>query len=191
MDEPKQLFGPAHERDIFDNWPSYWPRVENHVIQHRVTVGQYQSFTELLKAKASEREIEYFFSQNGEVLSLIIWLFSTGHHMSWIFPKEQVRPPSGNVGGLIPDYLLAGASSIGVEWFVLELKGADKRAFSRRGNRISLSNEANRGVSQLLNYIDICSRDQAYLRDGLELVGGKSEDCWIFSLGSRPLRVAF
>jgi hypothetical protein len=91
--------------------------------------------------------------------------------MSWIFPKEQIRPSSGSVGGLIPDYLMAGASSNGVEWFVLELKGADKRAFTKARKRVSLSADANQGVCQLLNYIDLCSRDQAFLRDGLELTG--------------------
>jgi Domain of unknown function (DUF4263) len=98
-------------------------------------------------------------------------MFSTGHHMSWIFPKEQIRPPSGSLGGLIPDYLLAGASSNGLEWFVLELKGADKRAFVKRGKRVLLSSDANAGICQLLNYIDRSAHDQAYLRDGLELAG--------------------
>jgi hypothetical protein len=171
MSEPERLFSArrAHRNDLYNNWPSHWPRIANHVIQHDVTIEQYQRFVDLLDAKASERELENFFSGNREVLSLTISTFSTGHHMSWIFPKEQVRPPSGKIGGLIPDYLLAGASSGGVEWFVLELKGADKKAFSSHGNRILLSNETN--SCQLLNYIDFCSRDQAYLRDGLELKG--------------------
>lgn len=102
---------------------------------------------------------------------MAIWMFSTGHHMSWIFPKEQIRPSSDPVGGLIPDYLMAGANSNGVDWFVLELKGADKRAFNKAGKRVSLSGDANKGVCQLLNYIDLASRDQAYLRDGLALSG--------------------
>src|SRR6516162_2928281 len=102
---------------------------------------------------------------------MAIWMFYTGHHMSWIFPKEQIRPSSDPVGGLIPDYLMAGASSSGVDWFVLELKGADKRAFGKTGKRVSLSLDVNKGICQMLNYIDRSCRDQAYLRYGLELSG--------------------
>jgi hypothetical protein len=66
---------------------------------------------------------------------------------------------------------MAGAGSYGVRWFVLELKGADKHAFKKTGKLVSLSANANNGVCQLLNYMDSSSRDQAYLRDGLELTG--------------------
>jgi hypothetical protein len=90
--------------------------------------------------------------------------------MSWVFPKEQIRPPTRRVGGgLIPDYLLAGARSGGIDWFVLELKGPDKRAFSKTRQSVSLSGDANKGICQLLHYIDIADRDQAYFRDTLKL----------------------
>jgi len=160
-----------YRQQLFENWPLDWPRKENHAIQHDVSVEQYEALSSLIKRAASETEIESFLRKNHEVLAMTIDMFSTGHHMSWIFPKEQIRPPSGPIGGLIPDYLLAGANSFGVEWFVLELKGADKPAFTKRGKRISLSRDANEGICQLLNYIDRSSRDQAYLRDGLELTG--------------------
>lgn len=116
-----------------------------------------------------EREIEGFLSKNLEVLSLV--MPSTGHHQSWVFPKEEIRPPSERIGGgLIPDYLLAGAGSFGVEWFVLELKGPDKRGFTKTSNSVSLSGEANKGICQLLNYIEVSARDQAYFKDTLKLL---------------------
>ena len=160
-----------YRKHLLENWPSDWPRKENHAIQHDVSVVQYRTLSRLIKRAAGETEIERYLRENREVLSMTIDMFSTGHHMSWIFPKEQIRPPSRSLGGLIPDYLLAGASSNGIEWFVLELKGADKRAFVKRGKRVLLSSDANEGVCQLLNYIDQSAHDQAYLRDGLELAG--------------------
>jgi hypothetical protein len=169
----KLLLKPAenYREDLLNNWPSQWPKKENHVVQHDIAAEQYLAFSDLIQAGAGERQIEKFFRANREVLSLVIWLFGTGHHMSWIFPKRQIRPPAGSTSGLIPDYLMAGADSLGVNWFVLELKGADKRAFVKRDKRVSLSADANAGASQLLNYIDLSSRDQAYLRDGLQLAG--------------------
>ena len=160
-----------YRQHLWENWPTGWPRRENSVVQHDVTRAQYVTFCDLVKRKVSEREIERYLGTNHEILALAVWMFSTGHHMSWVFPKQQIRPPTDPVGGLIPDYLMAGANSGGVDWFVLELKGANKRAFVKTGKRVSLSADANRGICQLLHYIDLSSRDQAYLRDGLELAG--------------------
>lgn len=111
---------------------------------------------------------------------------STGHHESWVFPKEEIRPTSQRIGGgSIPDYLLAGAGSFGVDWDVLELKSPDNRAFTKTRNSVSLSNEANKGICQLLNYIYVSARDQMYFRDmkllsfrksrGLLLIGRDAE----------------
>jgi hypothetical protein len=58
---------------------------------------------------------------------------------------------------------------MGVQYFVLELKGSDKKAFVKEGKRVYLSADANKGVCQLMNYLDYADRDQAYLRDGLDL----------------------
>jgi hypothetical protein len=158
-------------KSLFENWPVDWPSQEFHAIQHDVSVSQYEELTGIIRSKSGEREIESFLKRNREVLALVTFMYSTGHHMAWIFPKHHIRPPSGHRNGLIPDYLLAGASSMGVEWFLLELKGADEKAFARRGDNVYLSSAANSGVCQLLNYIDISDRDQSYLRDGLKLPG--------------------
>ncbi len=157
---------------IFDNWPDDWPDKDHYVDQHAVTQAQYDALRDLLEGGgASERAMERFFRANPEVLSLTAFLFSTGHHAAWLYPKSQIRPAGGTIGGLVPDYLLAGANSFGVSWFVLELKAPRVRAFVRRGKRVSMSNEANQGVCQLINYIDKAASSQAYLRDELRLAG--------------------
>jgi hypothetical protein len=159
---------PIYPRGMKERPPD-WPNPENHVVQQYVTDEQYRLFHRLISGRAREQKIERFLSENREVLSWVSALFDTGHHMSWLYPKEQIRPASGTVGGLIPDYLVAGANSNGVQWFMLELKGANARAFVKKRKRVYLSAEANQGICQLLNYIDLSSRDQAYLRDGLQL----------------------
>lgn len=161
----------ARDWNIFDHWSDDWPDKEHYVSQHAVTQDQCEAFGTLLASGASERDLETFFKHNPEVLSLVAFLFSTGHHAAWLYPKNQIRPANGAVGGLIPDYLLAGASSDGVSWFVLELKSPSARAFVRTGKRVSLSSEANHGLCQLINYIDRSARSQAYLRDDLKLAG--------------------
>jgi hypothetical protein len=157
--------------DFFRSWPDWWPSKEAFVSQHDVSEKQLKELQRLLGKRASEREIDRFLSSNKEVLSLALFLFSTGHHATWIYPKQQIRPSTKGAIGLIPDYVMAGANSDGVSWWVLELKGPDKQAFKVRGGHVSLTADANDGICQLLDYIDISSRSQAYLREELKLAG--------------------
>lgn len=156
---------------LLKNWPKGWPSKNHFVIQHNVTRKQYSEFISLIDSRVGERQLETFFDANPEVLSMAIWMFSTGHHMSWIFPKQSIRVSTSSVAGLIPDYLMAGANSDGLSWFVLELKGASENAFVKEGKKVRLSSVASKGISQLLNYIDVSARDQSHLRDGLGLSG--------------------
>jgi hypothetical protein len=161
----------ASKQDFFDRWPSDWPNKKHFANQHDVRLDQREELSSLLVSGAPERTLERFLGRNPEVLALTPYMYSTGHHAAWIYPKAQIRPPNDDIRGLIPDYLLAGANSDGVSWFMLELKGAGQKAFTRRGTRVFLSPVANQGVCQLLNYIDVASRSQAYLRDEMELIG--------------------
>ena len=165
------IFSAASREDLFKNWSTHWPGKEQFANPHDVRRDQYEALKGLVQERGSETAIEEFLSRNAEVLALVMSLFSTGHHASWLYPKLQISPPSGRSGGLIPDYVLAGASSDGVSWFVLELKGANHDAFSSQNKRVFLSGEANRGVCQLLDYINSSSRSQGYLRDELRLNG--------------------
>ncbi|MGL4321815.1 MAG: Shedu anti-phage system protein SduA domain-containing protein, partial [Paracoccaceae bacterium] len=143
---------------------------ENRVSQHEVTRQQYDDLASLLVSKPSEREVEEFLTSNKDVLAMAVWMFSTGHHMSWVFPKPEIRASTPGRPGLIPDYLMAGASSDGVEWFALELKGPNESAFCKSAGHVRLSSMTNKGVCQLLSYLDCLARDQAYHRDG-SLIG--------------------
>lgn len=161
----------ASRQDFFENWPAHWPSRDRFVSQHDVTSEQCEQFGRLVHERVGESQIETFLSSNREVLSLTMFLYSTGHHASWLYSKQQIRPPAGEISGLIPDYVGAAANSDGLSWWVLELKGADKKAFRKRGKRVLLSNDTNEGVCQLMNYIDSSARSQSYLRDELRLTG--------------------
>jgi Domain of unknown function (DUF4263) len=180
---PTFQFRPATMESFFKNWPSDWPDKRHFASQHGVTRDQGEGLRELVEGRASETQIEEFLSRNPEVLSLVAYIYSTGHHAAWIYPKHQICPPSGAFGGLIPDYILAGANSGGVSWFILELKGANHPAFVKKRNRVYLSPEANQGVCQLLSYIDYASSSQSYLRD-LQVLTGFREPQGILLIGT-------
>jgi hypothetical protein len=68
-----------------------------------------------------------------------------------------------------PDFIVGVVGSDGVSWVVVELKGAADQMFvcDRDGGSLRLSTTANRGLCQLLSYLDYCAANQAYLRDFL------------------------
>src|SRR5207249_2705801 len=100
---------------IFNDYPKDWPHEEFYVNQGAVTPEQYQRLEALIESGASESEVEAFFNENRPALALIPTLFQTGHHASWIIPKQTIRARLRDESpGLIPDYLIAGANSDGV-----------------------------------------------------------------------------
>jgi hypothetical protein len=157
---------------IFENYPADWPAEEFYVNQGAVSKEQQDHLRDLIENGASETEVEAFFNEKQPALALVLTLFRTGHHACWIVPKKTIRAHlSDTPPGLIPDYLVAGANSDGVTWWVLEVKAPSARTFGGTDSAKSLSTEANRGILQVLEYIHVCSENQAYLRDQAGLKG--------------------
>jgi len=155
---------------ISDDYPKEWPPKEYFVSEHKVTKVQLEEFRKLVNNSADETAIDRFLRNNLEVLVNALSFVSTGHHGAWVVPQQIIRPPQGDViHGLIPDYLVGGKNSDGFNWFVLELKGANEKIFTKSKGRLIFSNTTHKGVFQLLEYIDYCSEAQSYLRDSLHL----------------------
>lgn len=98
--------------------------------------------------------------------------YSTGHHHAWVIPKKTIKTkiyPKDK--GQIPDFLMAGKDSDGINWFLVELKGADTKIFSETNGKRYFSSQMNQGINQLIDYLNICDEDQAYLRDRHKLEG--------------------
>lgn len=92
----------------------------------------------------------------------------TGHHGTWYASKPYICPPLTNGRkGKIPDFLIAGRSSIGLEWFVIELKSPQENLFNRKGDCFSVV--ANQGLNQLARYLNYCTQYQSTVRDAYGL----------------------
>lgn len=89
---------------------------------------------------------------------------NTGHHGTWYTSKPQICPPLINGRkGKIPDFLIAGANSDGIQWFVVELKSPKDKLFNEKGD--CFSSIANKGLNQLAGYLKFCTEHQNTLRD--------------------------
>jgi hypothetical protein len=76
----------------------------------------------------------------------------SGHHGTWAFPKQVIRTTAADRSkGMIPDYLVAAASSLGYRWFIVELKRPSIQFANSRGD--AFSSEANKAVAQCQSYL--------------------------------------
>lgn len=157
-------------KPILEEYPDGWPPKQYFVGQNKTTRKQLEEFRALINKGAGETEIDGFLKTNLEVFSIALDFFKTGHHGAWIIPQQDIKPQTSEPG-LKPDYIIGGKSSDGFGWWVIDLKGADEKIFTDKGNRTCFSNKANMGIFQILEYINYCAKMQSYMREALSLVG--------------------
>ena len=114
------------------------------------------------KAKVEE-DIQRFLTQNRELLSHTL----RPGHREYVLPKPQL----GNA--LVPDFLLAGTHSMGIEWHGLELEPASFQMFTKRGQARS---ELTHAIQQVVEWREWLAQNIDHARrpeseGGLGLVG--------------------
>lgn len=157
---------------FFDNYHHYnLPPLEFFVEQNAVTMKQVEGYRQLIEQRSGETALDSFIRDNKELLVSTLDFISTGHQGSWVLPQQPIKTALRSVdSGLIPDYLVCGKNSDGLAWWVIEFKGADEPLFNINADgRISFGAAANKGILQLLEYIDFCDEHQSTLRDQLKL----------------------
>jgi|JI10StandDraft_1071094.scaffolds.fasta_scaffold325394_3 hypothetical protein len=163
------------------NYPNDWPPFEYHVRESSIRTEVFEGLRGLVKGNAGERQIDAYISKNPVLLTALLEFKNTGHHAAWVVPKRAIRSKvSSDVPGLIPDFLVGGKNSFGITWYVVELKGAEHSLFTKSGGKLYLSNTANRGLCQALEYMHFCNTSQGYLRDTLKLSGFVSAEAFVF-----------
>lgn len=124
----------------------------------------------LIEKSAPETVVDQFIRGEPNLLSSLLHFAGTGHHGGKAYPQQVIRPSVvGKQKGLIPDYLISGESSAGTTWWVLELKGPGEKIFCNSGNKLRLSDTANKGLLQIHEYVEFCKEYQSSLREALQL----------------------
>ncbi|MBI4178426.1 DUF4263 domain-containing protein [bacterium] len=167
--------------DTFEPYPKDWPPREYFVSQRDIEKNVLEHFRQVVSANAPETDIDALIREHPNILATCFRLTMTGHHGVWVIPQQVIRPPMRPVEcGLKPDFILGGKGSDGFSWFVVELKGADDAIFVGSDGKTYFSGAANRGVFQLLQYVDYCSQNQAWLRDTLQLTDFREPRGFLF-----------
>ena len=162
-------------------YPEDWPPEEYFVHESRLKGDVVENFRALIEGCKGERAIDSYITKNPVLLTAVLDIENTGHHAAWVVPKKAIRPHvSKDIPGLIPDFLVGGKNSFGISWYVVELKGAQHKLFSKSRGSLYLSTVANRGLCQVLEYMHFCNTAQSMLRDVLKLKDFVSAKAFLF-----------
>ena len=160
-----------HHNKKIKEYPKNWPPEEFYVKHWEIDNIQFDKFESLLNEDAQETAIDKFLKKNPSVFIHCLRDFGTAHHGGWVISQPHIRSPlPNNQKGLIPDYILGGRNSLGFNWFVVELKGANHQMLAESNGSLYLNSVTNRAVGQVIEYIDYCASSQSYLRDTLKLI---------------------
>ncbi|MDX8399796.1 MAG: DUF4263 domain-containing protein [Gallionellaceae bacterium] len=162
-------------------YPEDWPPLEYYIHESSLQPAVVLEFRALVEQNAGERALDRYITKHPVLLTALLDFKNTGNHAAWVVPKKAIRSKiSTEVPGLIPDFLVGGKNSFGITWYVVELKGAEHPIFTNSGGGLSLSKQANRGLCQVLEYMNFCNTAQGYLRDTLKLHGFESAEAFLF-----------
>jgi len=148
-----------------------YPPFEFFVEQNAVTIAQVDGYRNLIEQRSQEKKLDCYVRENKELIVNVLDFVSTGHQGAWVIPQQPIKTAFRNVDtGLIPDYLVCGKNSDGFSWWVIEFKGADEPLFTVGADRRpKFGAAANKGILQLLEYVDFCDEFQSTLREVLRL----------------------
>jgi hypothetical protein len=100
-------------------------------------------------AEDSEEALQRLFTANPYLLQYVIP--QSGHHGTWAFPKQMIRPKAASgPPGLIPDFLVVTSGSLGYKWQIVELKKSSVQFAKPSGK--SFSRDAADGIAQCATY---------------------------------------
>lgn len=134
------------------------------IVERQLSKAKLDAFSQAVDA-GDETTAHRFLADHPIVFEPV--LERVGHHAMWFKNKPQIRPPLTNgKRGKIPDCLIAGKGSGGIEWFIVELKAPGARLFHNGGY---FSSEANKGLNQLAEYLQYAQEKQGAIRDALEI----------------------
>lgn len=141
------------------------PELEGMDIVERAITKQTIDELEKILDSGSETEAHEILAKNPMLFEPL--LKGVGHHAMWFKNKPEIRPTLTNgKPGKIPDSLIAGKGSGGIEWFIVELKSPQEKLFNEKGG---FSSVANSGLAQLAQYLVYSNEKQGSIRDALEI----------------------
>jgi len=126
-------------KEAFNEWLRTHDLREFFVWWDQVTPGEKDELTSLLETADSERPIQAFLEKHPHVLIEHLG----GGHGRWVIPQKRLGSE------FIPDFVIGELSSIGYEWYLVELESPRAQMFTRAGHPTV---ELNRAINQIVSW---------------------------------------
>lgn len=133
------------------------------VLWDNITVDHIMALRQVLEEAKVEEDMQKFLAEN----SIFLAQHLGGGHGRYVLPKPKLGAE------LVPDFLIAEMSSIGIEWYGVELKSPVAKVCTSSGQA---SQHTTRAIQQIIDWRAWLQSNQAYARNpksekGLGLVG--------------------
>lgn len=133
------------------------------VLWNEITAEHIKAFKHVLDKAKVEEDLQKFLTEN----KIFLVQHLGGGHGRYVIPKPRLGAE------LIPDFLIAEMSSIGIEWYGVELESTSAEMFTSSGQPSHLVTQA---IQQVVEWRAWLQNNLAYARspkyeNGLDLVG--------------------
>ncbi len=130
-------FRPAKE--AFNEWLQTHDLREFFVFWDKVTPVDEKEFATIIDAAESERPIQKFLEDHPHVLIEHLG----GGHGRWVIPQKRLGSE------FVPDFVIGEDSSVGYEWYLVELESPRSEMFTRAGHPTV---ELNHAINQIISW---------------------------------------
>lgn len=150
---------------------------------NRPTDGLIQNFERTLESAIDERPLQEFFEQMPQALLTGV----VSPHRGWVIPKPTIPEAGGRFWQ--PDFIVCDWSSVGPEWFIVELESPTGSPLLKKGDTSSICNHA---INQIHDYRNAIDEHGYFLRgNGWPKLHGKFQGIIIIGRRGDPLRAQY
>lgn len=106
------------------------------------------SFKTTLDQANDEKPLQKFFEDNPDVLLTGI----VRPHTGWVIPRHSLPKPDG--GSWVPDFVICEWTSVGPDWYIVELESPKKSPLKKDGDASQICNHAADQINSYRAYIE-------------------------------------
>lgn len=155
---------PLIKKANFQDWLDRQPLKEYFVSWDSVSESQLNSLIEAIDTSTTEAPIQQYFERNPNLLIEHLG----GGHGRFVIPQKRLGAE------FVPDFVVGEKSSIGYEWYLLELESPRARLFTRAGKQSAELTTAINQIQQWRAWLAVnqnyAARDRSEGGLGLEQV---------------------
>ena len=128
----------------------------NRISWGRPTLGLISRFQQVLEDAKDERPLQTFFEEFPQALLTGL----VRPHGGWVVPKPRIQIPGRRP--LEPDFIVCEWSSVGPDWFIVELENPTKRPLLENGDTSRILNHA---INQVTGYRSALEEHGHFIRE--------------------------